>query len=664
MQLSFFYITIIAIWLSSCQTSTDKQITYAMQSAGANRSELEKVLEYGQGDSQKQQAARFLIANMPLHKGIDTATIGFLGPLYEKHISISEKHSWKRTREWKLEVDSFWNKEKNRIPFHKLSLRQDIEQVKADWLIREIERSFKAWQENVYAKDCSFEDFCSYILPYRFAEGLCLDDSRDVFYKRHAHIFSDSTKDFRGVTDSLHQLYCSLTHHDWAAASMPLYSAATFEQIKRGSCDDKTWYNCQLMSALGMPVAIDFVPAWGNRSGAHSWNSLIVKGETHPFEPFWDEDRWKYKRIYNNESFDLKWGKFKLPKVYRHTFELHLDGPLGDKSEARENIPALFRNPFMKDVSDQYFKAIDVDLTLTEAVPENIGYCYLCVFGETKWHPVQWGKIRGNKSVRFEKMGKDIVYLPMFCQDGNLIPAGQAFRLNQKGEYQELKCKEEKTDITVRNYTAYLYPEEIAESKRLLVGSCLVGYNDLSASVGDTIYCMTDSMDTWQNDITLQNNVAYRYIRLLPIKDTLGLCELSFFRSEDRNSRIMDIKLSTSAIPINPAEKIEMAVDYLSATGFRGRFRDKGEKEKGVLVDFGKQVTIKCFSFIPYTLNYLTYTPEVELCYWDNRWVSGGILKSDSNFVTFHKIPKGTVYRIKKTNDRIFTYEDGIINWY
>lgn len=51
--------------------------------------------------------------------------------------------------------------------------------------------------------------------------------------------------------------------NNWAAASMPICNAATFEQIKRGSCDDKAWYNCLMMSALGMGVAIDFVPGMG-----------------------------------------------------------------------------------------------------------------------------------------------------------------------------------------------------------------------------------------------------------------------------------------------------------------------------------------------------------------------------------------------------------------
>lgn len=51
-----------------------------------------------------------------------------------------------------------------------------------------------------------------------------------------------------------------------------------------------------LFSSLGMSTAMDFVLGWTNRNGSHSWNVLIVNGVSYPFEPFWDADRWKYKR--------------------------------------------------------------------------------------------------------------------------------------------------------------------------------------------------------------------------------------------------------------------------------------------------------------------------------------------------------------------------------
>ncbi len=105
-----------------------------------------------------------------------------------------------------------------------------------------------------------------------------------------------------------------------------------------------------------MAVAIDYVPTWGNRNSSHTWNALIIDEETYAFEPFWDDDRWKYKEIYNNKSVDLLWGKFRLPKVYRHTYEYHMEGPIQDNTLKSEDIPPFFLNPFKKDVSSQYFE--------------------------------------------------------------------------------------------------------------------------------------------------------------------------------------------------------------------------------------------------------------------------------------------------------------------
>lgn len=657
---------LLVIFLVTCTSPDSKRLVKVFLSAKKNQSELQKVLEHYQNAPEKLFAVRFLIINMQGHSGFDSSNIKKLQPIYEKHAKISQKHNWTRSSEWQKEIDSLWKIENTKISQSPFAKKMDIQTVKADWLINEIERSFKAWKENVYTQNDSFEDFCKYILPYRFAEGICMDESRDTFYKRHAHIFNDINKDFRVVTDSLHQIYSDLMHNNWAAASMPICNAATFEQIKRGSCDDKAWYNCLMMSALGMGVAIDFVPEWGNRAGGHSWNSLIVEGKTYPFEPFWDDDRWKYKKIYNNECFDLKWGKFRLPKVYRHTFEHYFSGPLGDKSVAREDIPSLFKNPFMKDVSSQYFQTTDVKITITEPIPENTHYCYLCVFGAKEWKPVQWGKIAWNKKVTFKEMGRDVIYRPMFYQHGVLTPAAPAFILNQDGNCEELECQEETMPVTVRNYTAYLYPEEIAEAKETLVGAYLTGCNDLNTLTADTLYMMTDSMDTWDNEITLPVPQKYRYIQLISPKDSLALSEISFYEQNKEDKPIQDVKVSADITPLSDGEKLDMLTDSRSATGFRGRFNNPEDGKNILWFDLGSPRSINKISYIPYTKNYLPKDIDIELWYWNNQWVKGGSLKGDYNFMTFENIPEGTIYRVKVkgTNDRIFTYKNGIIRWY
>ena len=256
---------LLAALLLSCSSLDESRLEQALVFAGSNREELEKVLEHYAGEPEKLSAARFLIMNMPGHTGVDSSCVENMRPLYEAHAGISEKHQWERSSEWYREIDSLWRKE--RFRFQASFSRQDVRTVKTAQLIREIDRSLKAWKENAYTRDGSFEDFCRYVLPYRFAEGTCFDQARDTFYRRHASIFGDNTKDFREVTDSLHRLYSGLMHNNWAAASMPIYNAASFEKVKRGSCDDKAWYNCLMMSALGMGVAVDFVPEWGNRAG-------------------------------------------------------------------------------------------------------------------------------------------------------------------------------------------------------------------------------------------------------------------------------------------------------------------------------------------------------------------------------------------------------------
>ena len=649
---------ILLLLLTACQSKD--RLDMALEYAGDNRAELEKVLEHYRGDEMKYRAARFLIENMIGHTGHDSTDVRKFQPFYDRHVAISKKYNWERPAEWQQEIDSIWKKSGQSLFFPKS--RKDVQTMRADRLIQEIDRSFKAWQENAYTRNAPFEDFCRYILPYRYAEGVCIDNSRDVFYQRHAHLFSDAGKDFRQVIDSLHERSSDLMHNNWAAASMPIYNAATFEYVKRGSCDDKAWYNCLQLSALGMATAIDFVPEWGNRSGGHSWNCVIVDGETHPFEPFWDADRWKYKRIYNNEGFDLLWGRFRLPKVYRHTFEYHLDGPFADPEVDRQDIPPLFRNPFMKDVSEAYFQTEDVELSLRKSIPGNTKYAYLCVFGAKQWVPVQWGKIQRDGNVVFKGMGKGIVYLPMLYQNGNQTPAGPAFLLDKHGKQQVMEVHKETAPITVSTYTSYLFTDEVIETKRTLNGACLLGSPDKDFAHADTLMCLTDSMESWGNDILPDSHTPYRYIRLEVPKDSLNLCEITFFE-RDGKEPIHPLKYSTNLRPLTPEDNPDRMTDGLSATGWRGKTNgDKGF----VCWELPNSSLIKKIHYVPYWKPYFIQEKDIVLQYWDDAWITAGTQRWEKGTLTFNDVPQGTIYRVRieGTNDRIFTYKNGMIQWY
>lgn len=611
----WFYSTSIFVGLFVLFACQNKKVEHALSVAGDNRAELEKVLEHyqGAGDKLKYEAASFLVGNMPGHSRYDSLSVKRLQPYYDKCCEISKKYNGERTDDWRIETNAYWKEVKPKALSSFYVAKEDVQALKADWLIREIDLAFKSWKENAYSRSLSFDSFCQYILPYRLHNGINADDSRTLFYQRHVGWFADGKVDFRTEVDSLLYQYKHLVHNDFVAASLPLLSFGAFEQMKKGLCDDRCKFNISLLSALGMPVSQDFVPAWGNRSGGHSWNVVVLNEQSYPFEAFWDEDRWKYKEIYNNESVDLKWGKFRLPKVFRNTYEPYLEGPLGDKQTDLRNIPALFLNPWIKDVSDQYFQATDVSLKITKKIPEGAKYCYLCVFDHKGWIPVQWGEIETSSSVTFQKMGKDIVYLPAFYHNGTITPAGDPFLLDQEGKCTVYRVSEGQQNITSRRVKPFLDAKDIAAEKRWLVGMQLLGCEH-PTSDGEKLYEWTDSLDMWNNRVTLSPSYPYRYYRLIPSSDSIALCELSFCTLKETGlTDVSPVAVSGCVTGVNANEKIEMISDHLSATGFKGIFYNK--KAEGILIDLGSPYLLREIAYTPYSVTGIEAGESYELYY-------------------------------------------------
>ena len=69
-------------------------------------------------------------------------------------------------------------------------------------------------------------------------------------------------KDWQQEIDSLLYEYKYLTHSGFWGTKIPIWNAATLEKMRHGLCAQRCWYNSLLLSSLGIPVAIDFVPAW------------------------------------------------------------------------------------------------------------------------------------------------------------------------------------------------------------------------------------------------------------------------------------------------------------------------------------------------------------------------------------------------------------------
>ena len=171
MKLKYIYIIFLATL--SCQTRNEALET-ALQLAGENRSELEKVLDHyslNPADSLKLQAAEFLIANMPGHYTLE----GDLINEYRAKIDADTIGSYfaKKTLDISLsQIDQI------RKASHK---EEDVKHIKADFLIRHIDLSFEHLYKYTWLEDIPFDMFLEYILPYRF-ENERLDLWRDSLH--------------------------------------------------------------------------------------------------------------------------------------------------------------------------------------------------------------------------------------------------------------------------------------------------------------------------------------------------------------------------------------------------------------------------------------------------------------------------------------------------
>lgn len=643
------------LFLVSC--TYNEPLDQALRLSGDNRAELEKVLTHYQDSGLKYEAARFLIEHMPGCQGTDSLSLEKFRSVYDAYDSISRVSGYETDVAWGERIDSLADKYAHL--FSMPTTVMDLRHMKADYLIREIDRSFEAWRRNVYVKDASFEDFCEYVLPYRRLNGLVVDHARDTFHRRHAdEYYIKEGKHWLDETDSLLYEYRHLTHSGFRGTRIPVQRAETFEYLRHGLCMHRCWYNSLLLSSLGMPVAIDFVPAWGNRNNSHTWNLVIVGGESYAFEAFWDADRWKYKRIYNNRNIDHLWGKFRLPKVYRYTYSNHIEGPVADGKVAREDIPPLFRNIKKKDVSAEYFEPHDVTLKLTEAAPEDARYAYLAVFGYQQWHPVQWGRIRNDGTVTFRGMGKDMVYLLVYYKHGRTIPAGSPFKLEFDGTVRVLRDDGIRETVHLR----VIKGAPVCDANRLHFnrprGFRWMGLKDGNSE--EELYVWKDSLTLKYSEVPLSMDSAYRYVRMYLRDDTLSMGEISFHSSE---GKIPSVKVLTKIHTFSSDEDAVMLTDGIEATACYGLV-----PERYVDFDLGGEYKLTGIGLYPYLKSELT-EGNYELFYWDNgRWCSVGMqTAAGSGFLKFENVPVNCLLMLKNRNkgwggfssERTFIYKEG-----
>ena len=643
----------------------DNRLEEALSIAKDNRNELEKVLKHYENEPLKKKAACFLITNMIGYWEPDSMKVAACKEFGEKYDSLSQIYQYETNNEWGEKVDSIWERFNAKTYFWINRKKNfDLKTLKAEFLIHEIEMAFKAWSDNVYTRECSFEDFCEYILPYRARNGVLSDQKRFDFYeKHHEYFFSQSGKDFINETDSLLYIYSFVTHSRYYGTKIPIFTIRQMEDMRHGLCEDRCWFNVTLFSSLGMATAMDFVPKWANRNESHSWNVLIVNGNSYAFEPFWDTDRWKYKRIYNNKTFDDVWGRFRLSKVFRKTYGAHIEDILKDTKMDIENIPELFRDIRKKDVSHEYFDTVNVTVTLKD-IPEDERYIYLCTFNTGQWYPVQWAKIKGKTAV-FKGMGRDVVYLPAYYRKGNVVYASAPFLLKQDGRQKTLDATgDNKEIIMLRHNAGDSFHRRNNWHHKKIAGIVLTGDITLQFKSADTICVFPQNSEIYRNTLIVNNKRKWRYVRMALPFHSIALNELAFIAKDGK--RISNVHFVQQIDTAENGEKPEYVLDEMSGTGF-----SKLGIETGYIdIDLGNTYELSEVRYIPYHQIQLDKGNSYELLFWKEGWQLLDTATFYGEPLIFNKIPQNALFLLRPTvqtgkmSCRPFIYVDNEIHWY
>jgi hypothetical protein len=422
--------------LSACRSGNDTLLLeQALQFAGSNRPELEKVLKYysSPNDSLKYQAAVFLIKNMPYYYSYKSEKL----KLYQKELyptAIKKKCTGD-------EAFQMLVKKYGHLDSKEFQIVYDAHVITADYLIRNIEHAFKVWHEKTWGKHVSFDDFCEQILPYKI-KNESVEDWREVYYNHFQPILDSLLTDQNDPVEAIRVLWNAMHASRWVywetkPNGYPYPGAVSLlKDGLIGDCYEIANRAVYVMRALGIPGGIDGYLQFPYGNGHHLRN----------FIPDTLGNVWEFS-MNTYLPRPAKREKPMLGRVFRQCFGIQ-SGSLPVITGGRKDLPPLLNNPFIKDVSEFYLH----DLSLTVKAnywTKKDSILYLCTFGFDKWVPVAW-TIRKDRRFTFDHVEKNMLYLPAYYKNGDLIPAGFPGYVNKYSVYTAFETdKKQKQDLFI-----------------------------------------------------------------------------------------------------------------------------------------------------------------------------------------------------------------------
>ena len=622
---------LLALILAACRSEKEKQLECALEFAGDNRVELEKVLEHYRTDPEKLEAARFLIRNMPgwySYEGNELDSIHHLlvGVCEGRSISKREKNKW------------------NRISFDSLSKIYDAQVITAEYLIDNIDLAFEVWRKYPWNRNLPFDDFCELILPYRIADEP-LSDWRKLYYEDYGTLLdslykgSDVIEASKIIDGKLRKLYY-IYNTDFR---VPHLNAVFLYHNRIGYCREACDLTIYAMRACGIPVATDYFVYSPDYQHYHCWTML--RDTTGTFLQFGFNE---FEASHDTLRHDGR----KKGKVYRYCFGMQADKNSG--TSGNRQLSPVLKNRFVKDVTSEYFGSNDTTIPIQMSGEQ---YIYLGIFSPGGWIPIDMALGNAGK-VTFRDIEPDVIYQTLYQGDGGkLYPAGYPFISKTGGGFVLLKPN---IDLMEEAILKRKMPQQktIAEwAYRAIIGAKVEAADDLSFMQADLLWQFEDTLTTNYYVLTPLLRKKYRYVRYVaPIGKRMELAELALFKDSFCKEKVRLRRINS----IEPIAKLEYVTDGNILTYFQAR-----DTSCYLAYDLGESTLIERIVFSPRNDdNYIWPGDNYELFYQDgiNGWKSLGSKVATEREIDF-LVPQNALLwlrnRTKGREEQVFIYKNG-----
>ena len=639
-------ITLVLQTLVSCGSFSMPQeeayLTQALEVAGDNRVELEKVLAHYADDPERLEAATWLISNMPMHHSKTGPELS----KYRRYFETAADQTL-NPRTIRDSLDSIYGSPDLR----QLDIVYDITTIDSAYLVDNIEAAFEARERWPWGHNVSWEDFLEFVLPYRLGDEP-LSEWRHPIMEEYGAII-DSIASLpeaaspRIASDLLFKEWIWRKKFKWTSRlpGGPRIGPEITEW-KTGACREKADGMCYLLRAAGLPAAMHVAPMRGDLNDTHSWGA-VYDSDGSPWLP--------------EQHTDSAW-KSRVPaaKVLSETFSINRDVPLRSLNARMAN--QYLTNPFMRDETRWYLppaerRPLKIALSNLEGINDG-DTAYIALSSRMNWVPVGMGVASGD-SISFGYVGDRTVCTVGVMRDGEFKARSFPFKSTRKdasslhfftpGEILPINIYS-KYNLTVGDYTWRM------------AGATIEGSDTPDFADVDTIYQIKESPKRLFTTVDIEGGRPHRYVR---------------YKGADKTC----CNLAAIILYEKPGDTVPLTGKIINAPGFhptddRHDFRNAWDGDPYTSVDLkeasggwtgldlGRAIKIGRIVYAPRNRgNYLHAGHTYELFYYAGKegWKSTGKKKAGSDMIEM-SAPKGALLYLHcldgGIDERIFEYDN------